>query len=102
MDSVDNLIPRGLAYNIGMHSNMHPYKVTPPEYLHTSWHIGPAKTMEQKVNEYLRHVFFTTRPVEYKPTPILMDEEGTRLFDKMLREEAAKLLVNAESAYIFW
>jgi len=31
-----------------------------------------------------------------------MDEEGTRLFDKMLREEAAKLLVNAESAYIFW
>lgn len=67
MNRVNNLTPRGLAYQIGKNSIMYPLKVTPSDF-GSRWHNEKEYTQEMKLEDVLKYVYNINSSEAYKET----------------------------------
>lgn len=106
MNRVDNLNPRGLAYNIGHKDLMYPLQTTPFE-TGARWHSGPEYTKAMELEDKLSWVFLRNEGESYFKTiryesgmfvvetpeiTMATGPAGEEMFYKAMQEEFLKYL----------
>lgn len=106
MTRVNNLTPRGLAYNVGHRESMYPLQTIPPE-TGARWHSGPEYTRDMEIHDKLMWVFMRKDDNSYVKTThyesglfvvktprmtMATGPKGEEMFHKAVEEEFLKLL----------